>query len=515
MLKNFYKLIDLGKGLSLMLRVENDWIFVDFDNSTGEWKALGLNDALKIDSINGHPFDLIIEGKSFFEKYKVKVKKINKKDKSISIFYQASGLLVEHKVSLEKKCIYQSVSVECLDGGLRKLDSINYNLSGLLLGNEEDCLIQAPGQIIPPDTLYQSMLDKELADSDNEPVPWYPQGWLEQAPDQSSGLIAVENRKAKMTVSVWQYSEKATIFPTINGNGTTIDIAHRHQMTAWLKPGVVVKSKGHGILLTKTNFVEHLKEFKSYAYKPIINEVARAPEWLHNARLVQIDPRPLSLWSNRLQEYKDMGFNTIYMLPVWSNSGCPYCILDHYQIDEKLSRKEELDKYSQGYCPEWINNPFPVGGKEELKTFVDDAHKLDFKVLFDFIPQGIGVDSEFVKEHPEWLVRDELERPFASHGWGYGPGEAIGEEAYRSTYSLDWGNPDYRKFIIDWAIWNVKTFDIDGYRTDAMHWKEANLSLKNPRKAWETIYGGVRLAEELKEELIKIKEDAVLISEVW
>jgi glycosidase len=152
-----------------------------------------------------------------------------------------------------------------------------------------------------------------------------------------------------------------------------------------------------------------------------------------------------------------------------------------------------------------------VGTAGELRAFVDRAHDLDLRVMFDFIPQGVGDSSPFLEQHPDWLVRDALGRTFGSHGWG----PRAGAPNNGHTLSLDWGNPEVCQFAVDWAMWYVSTFDIDGFRCDAMHWKEPNLALDNPRPAWQTIYGGVRILEDLRQRLKAVKPDAVLLSEVW
>lgn len=504
-----------------MAELKNNNIYVEFNDQTGNWEKLSF-DGTGNNSIimkRTPAFELIVEGKPFFGRGARKVTEIkySQNPQTLSFVYQKSGVRIIHEIQLDKKesILKQTVQIECVDGGLRKLTAVHYYVPGLAVGEVNDCLVQAPGQVILPDTLYTELAAKPLAPTDSEPVPWYPQGWLEQAPDQTSGLIAVENRSMGLIASAWQYSEIATTFPTIDGDGEFINVAHRHQLAVWLKPGVKVSSEGHCIMLTQGNFEQHLEEFRKHAYGGNLQSVPDIPQWLKDARLLQIDPRPVALWQERLEQYKEMGFNVIYTLPVWSNPGCPYCILDHYEIDNGKDREEDMEKYPEGFSRHWLNNPFPVGTEEELKKFVKKAHDLGFKVLFDFIPQGISVLSSFYEKHPEWMVRDELDRPFASHGWGPGPGAPMDEGVYRYTYSMDWGNPEYRKFMIDWAIWNVKTFDVDGFRTDAMHWKEPNFRLDNPYPAWQTMFGGVRMSEELHEALRKVKPDAVLVSEVW
>lgn len=500
-----------------MIRIENKYIALELDEITGDWLSLGYaGNEEPLVLIRQEPaFEVMIEGKPFFSGHVKRIKeyKIADDRNRLSITYERSGLRITHVVELGDSfpVLRQRVQIECFDGGLRKLTGVDYYLNGFVLGRPEDCFVQAPGQYVPPDSSYVEMAKLALDRTVSEPLPDYPQGWLEPAPDQTTGLIALENTVLGRTVSVWLYSDKATTFPTLDGDGTYINAAHKHQLCTWLKPGAQIVSETHNILFTTGTYYEHLGVYKKYAYGTHVSE-SQTPRWFSNARLLQLDPRPVVHWQKKLEQYRDMGFNTLYLLPVWKNSGNPYSLVDHYQLDvDKEGREQERAMYPEGICRLWDNNPFSVGTEAELKAFVNKAHALDFKVLFDFIPQGFCAKSKFVQEHNDWFVKDELERPFGSHGWGPKPGEP----ADNSTYSMDWSNPEYQEYIIKWAVWNVQTFDIDGFRTDAMHWKEPNFSLKNPRAPWETMFGGVRLSEKLRLALKRIKPDIVLMGEVW
>ena len=175
-----------------------------------------------------------------------------------------------------------------------------------------------------------------------------------------------------------------------------------------------------------------------------------------------------------------LGFDVLYLMPVWARLGGHYAAYDHYQIDRR------------------------VGTEAEVRAFVEAAHVRGMKVLFDFVPQRCGVLGPLAEQRPEWLVRDRRGRPFGSHGWGPPPADSLAEVPAAKvghTYSLDWGREDVRDYMLDWAEWNVRTFGVDGFRTDALHRKEANLAPDNPAPAWRTIFGGVRLGEALAERL--------------
>ncbi len=47
-----------------------------------------------------------------------------------------------------------------------------------------------------------------------------------------------------------------------------------------------------------------------------------------------------------------------------------------------------------------------------------------------------------------------------------------------------------------------------------MHWKEPNFAPDNPYPAWQMMFGGVSLAQELRDQLKAHKPDAILVNEV-
>ena len=481
---------------------------ISSDHLTAAWGEDGrLQSLLSGDGASppgaAYSFDLVVDGALFFGDAARSPVAMDADGLAARVVFEERGLRITHRATLdgEHALLRQSVEMEVLEGPPRRLSGVFWRVSNLLVGEAGECFLQAPAQVTPPDFPYAQAARWPLDRSHSEPIPSYPQGWLQSAPDETAGLVAVENRALRQVVSVWQHSEAATTFPTLDGDGETISVEHRHQIAAWLRPGERVVSDGHAILFSHGSFEEHLALFRKLAYAQTSQHGGAPPQWFHEARLLQIVPQtgaswtphldgaPIALWTERLDHIQQLGFNLIYLLPVWQcHEGMGYALTDHFQI-----------------------NP-AVGTAAQLKTFVSQAHARGMKVLFDFIPQGIGDGAEaFIAAHPDWLVRDELGRPFGSHGWGPKPGQP----PCGHTYSLDWGRADVRRFMVEWALWNVREFDCDGFRTDALHWKEPNFAPDNPHPAWQTTFGGIKLGEELHAALHREKPGAVLLSEVW
>ena len=88
-----------------------------------------------------------------------------------------------------------------------------------------------------------------------------------------------------------------------------------------------------------------------------------------------------------------LGINTIYLLPVTipgkenkkGNLGSPYAVKNPYEIDPILAEP------ALGLSPD-----------TELKAFMEAAHLMGMRVVFEFVFRTSSVDSDWVEEHPDW-----------------------------------------------------------------------------------------------------------------
>jgi hypothetical protein len=172
-----------------------------------------------------------------------------------------------------------------------------------------------------------------------------------------------------------------------------------------------VVSEGHAISWAPGTIEEFFAGFVKATYSQLARPVD-TPRWFESARLLQIvagegvdfkphlESVPIRVWTARLDDIAALGFNLLYLLPIWKwQDKLPYAVTDHFEIDPS------------------------VGTRDEVREFVNAAHAIGLKVIFDFIPQGIGDhNSQWIEKHPDWLVRDARDQPFGSHGWGPKPG---------------------------------------------------------------------------------------------
>lgn len=114
-------------------------------------------------------------------------------------------------------------------------------------------------------------------------------------------------------------------------------------------------------------------------------------------------------WSEELKKIKDMGFNTVHLLPLTTldKSLSPYAARDLFDIDP-------------GYLAEGTGK----SGLAQLEEFIENARSLNIQLCFDLVLNHIGASSIMVQRAPEWIVPDATSpdgfrraRYFSDKGW--------------------------------------------------------------------------------------------------
>ena len=80
--------------------------------------------------------------------------------------------------------------------------------------------------------------------------------------------------------------------------------------------------------------------------------------------------------TNKLEEIKRLGINTIWLQPVYSsfNKGQGYDIIDYFSLREDF------------------------GTEAQLKALIDKAKQLQLKVLFDFVPNHTSIHHPYAQD---------------------------------------------------------------------------------------------------------------------
>lgn len=177
-----------------------------------------------------------------------------------------------------------------------------------------------------------------------------------------------------------------------------------------------------------------------------------------------------------LPHIASLGVDIVYL--------CPVVEADDDMDMRFWSKRQKASKTGNPKNPYRIKNYFKIdpqyGEDKDLKSFVDTAHKLGLKVLLDLVYYHCGPTATFIKEHPDFVVRDENGN-VKNGRWNF-PELNFKSKGLREHL---WKNMEYF----------IREFDVDGYRTDV----EPSV----PADFWAEGYKRIK----------KIKPDVIMVAE--
>ncbi len=206
------------------------------------------------------------------------------------------------------------------------------------------------------------------------------------------------------------------------------------------------------------------------------------PEWFARGSIYQINPRTFSkegtikAVSDKIEELAELGFKTLYLCPVFE--------ADDSENRENWSPRQLASQTNNPKNPYRMKNFFEIdseyGTMQDLKEFIEKAHRFDLKVLLDLVYLHIGPNAEIIKKHPEFAKQD-------------GDGNII-YSPWQFPF-LDFTSRGLCEYLWSNMVYYISVFDCDGFRCDSARYV--------PLEFWE----------EGKRRICAIKEDAVLLNE--
>lgn len=201
---------------------------------------------------------------------------------------------------------------------------------------------------------------------------------------------------------------------------------------------------------------------------------SRTVDWAKDASLYEVNIRQYTpegtfqAFRPHLPRLKELGVDILWFMPVTP-------------ISEK-NRKGSLGSYYAVKDYREINPEY--GTLADFKTLVDEAHKLGFKVIIDWVANHTGWDNPLIDLHPDWYTQKD--------------GKIVSPvEDWSDVADLNYDNADMRRYMIESMQYWIKATDIDGFRCDmaAMvptdFWEEARVALDSVKpvfmlaEAWE------------------------------
>ena len=158
-----------------------------------------------------------------------------------------------------------------------------------------------------------------------------------------------------------------------------------------------------------------------------------------------------------LDRIQSVGANVVWLMPIHpigvvgrkGSLGSPYAAKDYRAI-----------------------NP-AYGTPEDFRALVKAVHARNMKLILDWVPDHTSPDHPWIKEHPDYYVRNERGEPSV-------PRDAEGKLTdWTDVVQLDYGNPKVRQEMIATMAWWLTEFGIDGFRVDVAgflpnaFWREA------------------------------------------
>ena len=183
-----------------------------------------------------------------------------------------------------------------------------------------------------------------------------------------------------------------------------------------------------------------LKPPQSQAPKPI----KVVPDWAKSANIYEVNVRQYTpegtfkAFAKHLPRLKEMGVDIIWLMPI-------------YPISE-TKRKGSLGSYYAVSDYKGINPEY--GNEMDFKKLVDEIHRLDMKIILDWVANHTGWDNPMMQEHPEWYTKNkkgEFQAPVAD---------------WSDVADLNFKDEGLQQYMIDALKYWVTEFDIDGYRCD-------------------------------------------------
>ncbi|WP_285270158.1 alpha-amylase family glycosyl hydrolase [Kaistella rhinocerotis] len=175
-------------------------------------------------------------------------------------------------------------------------------------------------------------------------------------------------------------------------------------------------------------------------------------EWKHSTNIYEVNVRQhteegtFRAFEKELPRLKDMGVKTLWFMPITP-------------IAQKNKKGPLGSQYAaQDYTS--INPEF--GTMEDFKHLVDEAHKMGFKVIIDWVANHTGWDHVWTKTNPDFYLIDPKTNDFQI---------ASGMD---DIIELDYSNPKMREAMIDAMKFWVRETNIDGFRCDLAAWVEVD-----------------------------------------
>lgn len=191
------------------------------------------------------------------------------------------------------------------------------------------------------------------------------------------------------------------------------------------------------------------------------NDLFKRAAWIADTNIYEVNIRQytqagtFNAFAEALPRLKDMGVEVLWLMPI-------------HPIG-KINRKGSLGSYYSISDFKAVNPEF--GNAADLKNLVSEVHRLDMKLVMDWVANHAAWDNVWTQDHPEYFVRDEAGNFLPPYDW-------------TDVIQIDHQNAAQQEAMIGAMQFWVSEFDIDGFRADLAHltpldfWKKARTAIE-------------------------------------
>lgn len=183
-------------------------------------------------------------------------------------------------------------------------------------------------------------------------------------------------------------------------------------------------------------------------------------------------------WTPHLERAAAMGFDWVFVNPIQKTgrSGSLYSIADYFAINKDFLRPDAR-----------------VSPKDQVLAMVAEAERLGLSMMIDLVINHCAVDSNLVREHPDWFLRDgkKIANPFCVEPDG-------SRVTWYDLAQFDHAHSPDRAGLLDYCVklvLHLVSLGFRGFRCDAAY--------QLPNAFWEQLIARVR----------RERPDAVFIAE--
>lgn len=174
-------------------------------------------------------------------------------------------------------------------------------------------------------------------------------------------------------------------------------------------------------------------------------------EWKHDTNIYEVNVRQYTkegtfrAFEKEMPRLKEMGVKTLWFMPITP-------------ISQKVKKGSMGSQYA---AHDYVSINPEFGNLEDFKHMVDEAHKMGFKVIIDWVANHTGWDHVWTVSHPDYYLHDADGKFHIASGMD-------------DIIELDYKNPALRQAMIDAMKFWVKETNIDGFRCDLASWVEVD-----------------------------------------